>query len=234
MRPGEIEVLDLTLLHLEAAEVHGAAVDARRRAGLESPADDAELLELLREMRRRRVAGAPAGDLRLGADVNAPAQERAGGDHDRARAEAPLLERLDAEDRARLLVDEQPRDGALHREDVGVLLEERPHRAPVESAIALRARRPHGGPLAAIEHPELERREVRRASHDAAERVDLARDGALRDPADRRIAGHLADRLERRGEEDHPRAEPRRGDRGLDARMTAADDDDIRVELGAE
>ena len=48
-------------------------------------------------MRRRRLAGATAGDLRLGADVNATAQERAGRDDDGARAEASALERLDAE-----------------------------------------------------------------------------------------------------------------------------------------
>ena len=57
-------------------------------------------------MRRRRLARAPAGDLRLGADVNAAAQKRAGRDDDGARAEAPTLERLDAGDRVACLVDD--------------------------------------------------------------------------------------------------------------------------------
>src|SRR2546430_2994594 len=42
-------------------------------------------------------------------------------------------------------------------------------------SIALGSRRPHGGTLGAIEHPELDRRAIGRSPHDAAEGIDLAR-----------------------------------------------------------
>ena len=44
-------------------------------------------------------------------------------------------------------------------------------------------------------------RQVRRAAHDPAERIHLAHDRALGDPADRGIAGHLADGLEILGQQ---------------------------------
>ena len=164
-------------------------------------------LELLGEMRRGGLARAAAGDLRLGADVNAAAQERAGRDDDARRAEAPAFERLDA--RARVCAASSMRSRAtvpwivLQRR---VLFEQRAHGAAVQTAIALRARRPDRGSLAAVEHAELQRREIGRAAHDAAECVDFAHDRAFGDAADRRIARHLADGLERARDERDARA----------------------------
>src|SRR5256886_12567581 len=56
-----------------------------------------------------------------------------------------------------------------------ISLEQRAHRAPVQRAIALCARRPHRWSLGAVEHAELNRRAIGSAAHDAAERVDLDR-----------------------------------------------------------
>ena len=99
-----------------------------------------------------------------------------------------------------------------------MLLEQRANRATVQPAIALRARRPHRRALAAVQHPELQRREIGRAAHDSAERVDLADDGALGDAADRRIARHLADRLERARDDRDARARRARPRRPLRCR----------------
>ena len=76
--------------------------------------------------------------------------------------------------------------------------------------------------------------EIGRAAHDAAERVDFAHDRALGDAADRRIARHLADRLERARDDRDARAGARRGDGGLGAGVSRADDDDVerRLEIG--
>ena len=115
-----------------------------------------------------------------------------------------------------------------------VLLDERANGATVQPAIALRARRPHGGSFAAIEHAELQRREIGRARHDSAQRVDLARDSAFRDAADRRIARHLADRLERAGDETDARAKTRCGYGCLGAGVAGADDDDVELEFERE
>ncbi len=110
--------------------------------------------------------------------------------------------------------------------------DERADGAPVQSAVALRARRPDGGPLAPVQHAELERREIGRASHDAAERVDLAHHGALGDAANGRIARHLPDRLKRARHERGTRTPARGGHGGLDARVSRPDHED--VELGLE
>ena len=116
----------------------------------------------------------------------------------------------------------------------GVLLEQRAHSAAVETAVALRAGRPHGGSLASIEHPELERRQIGRAPHDAAQRIDLASHRALGDATDGGIARHLPDRLERAGDQPDARAESCRGDGRLRAGVSSADHDHVQVELGAE
>ena len=133
----------------------------------------------------------------VGADVDAAAQKRAGRDHDASRAETADLRASRRRRRGRRLVDDEASDGALHRLQRRVLLEQRANGAPIQAAIALGAGRPDRGPLAAVQHAELQRGEVGRAPHDSAERIDFANDGSFRHSADRRIARHLADRLER-------------------------------------
>src|SRR5262245_61738683 len=51
----------------------------------------------------------------------------------------------------------------------------------------------------------------------------------LSDAANRRVAGHLAERLEVVGQEQRPASGPRRGERGLGAGVTAADHDDVEL-----
>ena len=108
-----------------------------------------------------------------------------------------------------------------------MLFEQRSNGASVKAPVTLRARSPDSRPLAAIEHAELQRREVRCASHDAAERVHLADDRPLRNSSDGGIARHLADRLERTRDDGDARATPRSGHGGFGARMACADDDHI-------
>jgi hypothetical protein len=121
------------------------------------------------------------------------------------------------------LVQEQPRDRSLNGEQIPMLLEEAPDRAPVKAAIALRPGRPYRRSLAAVQHPELYAGEIGRPAHDSAKGIDLPGDGPLRDAAYGGIARHLADRLERTGDETNSRAQPRCGDRGLGAGMSGAD-----------
>ena len=72
-------------LHLERGPVDGAAVEPRRRAGLEPAERKAEPLQRARKPERRRLAD-PAGRRLLLADMDQPAQERAGGQHHGAAA----------------------------------------------------------------------------------------------------------------------------------------------------
>ena len=74
-------------LHLEARPVDGAAIEPRRRAGLQPAERKADAFKRLRQPERRRLAD-PAGRDLLLADMDQAAQERAGGQHHRAGAES--------------------------------------------------------------------------------------------------------------------------------------------------
>ena len=65
------------------------------------------------------------------------------------------------------------------------------------------------------------------------EGVDLAHEVALAQPADRGVAGHLADGFEPVGQQQRAGAHPRRRGRGLAAGVAAADHDHVvGVHLG--
>ena len=61
---------------------------------------------------------------------------------------------------------------------------------------------PNGGPLRAVQHPELDPGGIRCTTHDAAHGVDFPRHDPLRDPSDGRVATHLADTAELRCDEE--------------------------------
>ena len=65
--------------------------------------------------------------------------------------------------------------------------------------------------------------------HRAAERVDLLDEVPLADAADRRVAGHLAERLDAVRQQQRLAAHPRGGERRLGAGVAAADDDDVET-----
>ena len=103
----------------------------------------------------------------------------------------------------------------------------RADRLLVQRAVGLRARRAHRRTLAGIERAELDAGAIGRARHRAAERVDLLDEVTLADAADRRVAAHLAERLDALRQQQRARAHARRGQRGLGAGVAAADDDDV-------
>ena len=81
--------------------------------------------------------------------------------------------------------------------------------------------------LGAVEQAELDAGRVGDPAHQAVERIDLAHQMALAEPADRRIARHLADGRGLVGDQRGARAHARgRGSR-LAAGMAAADHDDV-------
>jgi hypothetical protein len=129
--------------------------------------------------------------------MDSATQERAGGDYHASRTETSSLQGLYAKHTPVTRVEDEPGNGTLHGLQIWVLLEESPDRTSVEPAVTLRTRSPDSGPLATIEHAELNHGEISCASHDSAERIDLADDGSLRDATDRGIARHLPDSFER-------------------------------------
>ena len=69
------------------------------------------------------------------------------------------------------------------------------------------------------------------AAHDAVQRIDLADQMALAQPADRRIARHRADRGEALGDQRRVRAHARGRRRGLAAGMAATHYDHVEPGL---
>src|SRR5947207_2720270 len=88
MRPGVVELLDLTLLSLEARKVRGAAVDARGGSCLEARDLESGAFELLGQVSRCGFSSPPSGETHLGADVNPTAKAGAGRDYDGAHDDA--------------------------------------------------------------------------------------------------------------------------------------------------
>ena len=101
------------------------------------------------------------------------------------------------------------------------------HGGPVELAVGLGARALHGRPLGAVEQAELDAGRIRHPPHQAIKRIDLAHQMALAEPADGRIAGHLADGGKAVRDQRRARAHAGSRRRGLAAGMAAADNDDV-------
>jgi hypothetical protein len=196
MRPREIELLDLAVLPLQPREIDGSAIDPRRRTRLESRHGEANLFQLVGQVRRRRLARPSAGNPSLSPDVNAAAEKRPRRDHDALRRESPPFERFHSGHDVPAPGEHEPSDSRLNRLQPRVFLEQASHRAAVQPTVALGARSPHGRPFAPIQHSELERRQVRGTTHDSAKCVHFPDDCSLRDAADGRIARHLPDRFQ--------------------------------------
>ena len=201
-----------------------AAVDARRRAGLEPADAERQLAQAFGQAVGRRIAGAPALVVRQ-ADVDLAAQERADRQHDGARVELDAGLRDDAAHP--LAFDEQVGDFLLEQREVRLVLQHRADRLLVQHAVGLRARRAHRRALAGVERAELDAGAIRGPRHRAAERIDLLDQVALADAADGRVAAHLPERLDALRQQQRTRAHARRGQRGLGAGVAAADDDDV-------
>ena len=86
----------------------------------------------------------------------------------------------------------------------------------------------HRRTLAAVEHAVLDAGRIRGARHLAAERIDLTHQMPLGCTADRRVTGHIADRVQIDGEAGGFHAEPGRSERSLDARMSCANHNNVK------
>ena len=123
--------------------------------------------------------------------------------------------------------DQKIIDLALDHGEISRLANRALHRGCVELPVGLGARSADRRTLAPIEHAELDSALVGDPTHQAVERIDLADQMALAEPADRRIAGHRADSREPMRDQCRARAQARRRGRSLAAGVPAADHNDI-------
>ena len=93
--------------------------------------------------------------------------------------------------------------------------------------IALGSRSPDGRPFPGVQHPKLEPGQVRCQAHFSTEGVNFPCQMALAQPADGRIAGHLADGIGVDGQQEGLATHARRRKRRLNAGMARTQDDNI-------
>jgi hypothetical protein len=127
------------------------------------------------------------------------------------------------------LVGVDGRDLGLAQRQVGRVLEHAAHGLAVAQLVGLGPGRAHRRALRGVQPTELDAGGVDHPRHRAAERVDLLDQVALGHAADRRVARHLRDQLERAGEHQGARAQPRRRQPRLAAGVAGADDDHVVV-----
>ena len=91
------------------------------------------------------------------------------------------------------VLDDQILDRPLDHLEVGRGPDRGLHGGAVELAVGLGARALHRRALGAVEQAELDAGRIGDPAHQAVQRIDLAHQMALAEPADGRVAGHLAD-----------------------------------------
>ena len=214
-------------LHLQARPVDGAAVEPRRRAGLQPAERKSGAFQASAKGRATAPPrpGRPASAVSpmwISPRRNVPVVSTtapAANSRPSARR-TPVTRPFSSDQIVGLAFD--------HRQ-IGGLADRRLHRRGVKLAIGLGARAAHRRAFAAIQHAELDAAAVGDPAHQAVQRVDLADQMALAEAADRRIAGHRADGRKPMGHQRGPRAHARGRSRGLAAGMAAADDDDVEA-----
>ncbi len=120
---------------------------------------------------------------------------------------------------------------ALDHLEAGGLPDRRLHGLPVQLAVGLGARALDRWALGAVQEPELDAGGIGHTAHEAVERIDLAHQVALAEPADGGVAGHLADGREGMGDEGRAGAHAGSRGRGLAAGMAATHHDHIECQL---
>src|SRR6185312_11804080 len=216
----------VAVLFLQAREVDAAAVDARRRAGLQPVGRQRQLAQPRSQRAGWRVTGAAAGVLG-GADMDLAGEEGARREHYGPGAEGNAHLRHHAGCTAAF------HDQVVHRllEQVQVRLafHEVTYRGTVQRAVGLAAGGAYRGALGGVERAPLDAGEIGGVRHRAAQRVDLLHQVTLADAADGRVAAHRAHRLDAVGEQQGARAGARGRQRSLGAGVAAADHDHVVV-----
>ncbi len=128
-----------------------------------------------------------------------------------------------------VMVKDEAVDGALPHRKIFSMLENLAPFGREFIAVGLRAGAPHSGAFRAVEHAELNRRQIGDDTHHAAEGVDFADNLALGDTANSRVAAHLRDLVHIHRHQQSACAESGSGMGSLATGMAGAYYDNIKV-----
>ena len=109
----------------------------------------------------------------------------------------------------------------------GLVLQPMADRRPVKHPVGLRPCGAHGGPLAAIEDPELDASFIRGLGHRTTQGIDLLDQMPLADATDAGVAAHLTQGFDVVRQQQRGTTHACRGQCSFSAGVAAADNDDI-------
>ncbi len=179
----------IAILPRQPVEGNRPAIDARRRAGFQTPDAKRQGVKFRRQIIRCRIAGPTAGVV-FKADMNAPGQKGTAGQHHGGCAKGQAHLR-DHANHPRLL-DQQIRHRLLKQTQTGLIFQFLPDKLFVERTIGLGAGGAHRRPLAGVEYTKLNPGMIDSLGHDPTQSVDFLDQMAFADAADGRIAAHLS------------------------------------------
>ena len=213
-------------LELHPGEIHAPGVDAGRGPGLEAAQGQAERAQTVGESLSGVHAVRP-GALHLFAGDHRAVQIGPGCDHNGLHAVDRSKPRRHGADRP------VPRlHGDHHRLlEIQILLQFQDvlHILLVFPPVCLSAQGVDRRAFSAVEHPVLDAAGVCGPAHLPAEGIQLADQMPLSGPADGGVAGHIAHGVQIDRKDDGFQSEPGGRKRGLDARVSRADDGDVVV-----
>jgi len=136
----------------------------------------------------------------------------------------------DCRQRARL-IKLQPFSTARHDRETRLSAQQRLDSFAVKPPIRLRPRATHRRTLGEVEHLDVNGGRIRRAGHNAVQRINFADQMPLPYPADCWVAGHFANGFNLMSQQQGPRATARRGRRSLTAGMATTHHHHIKGQI---
>jgi len=183
----------IAVLRLHHGEIDAAGVDPWRRPGFETIDAQRHLAQPLSQGDRGRIPGAAALVV-FHPDVDQAVQEGPDRKHDGLATDAdPAL----GDDTGNTIpVHDQIITGLLEDLQVGIVLQHLANNGFVEQSIRLSTGGSYRWPLGGVEGTELDPGKICGSRHDPTEGVNFLDQVSLADPADRRITGHVSQRID--------------------------------------
>ncbi|MEY4227773.1 MAG: hypothetical protein RLZ84_365, partial [Actinomycetota bacterium] len=195
-------------LDFHPMEIDGLANQPGRSPGLESSQSQPDLRQGPGKAQSRRLTSPPSGG------------------HDDRFSKEPNLHRGVDSDHPTVL-DHKAGGLGLLAVQVRLTLAHPLQPKLVGLLVTLRPGGPNRRPLLGVQHPELQPTEVRGLAHFPSDGVDLPCQMPFGQPSHRRVARHLADRVELDGQQQGFTTHPGGCQRGLDTGVSSSDHDDI-------